>query len=749
MPSHLPTRIIGAVTVVFLLASLAPGAIAQPCTDYAAIYPYPAPLLGGIIGSGAPEDVALSGKWAYVAGSAGLQLFEITDPENPVHLGTADVSLTCIVAEGTLVYGLDYEGSLLVIDFAEPTAPQVSQHMLYFGLFGGGLAKAGDNLYVSLIGTFEGIFLVVDVSEPAAPAEIGRLFAGRGVDIAVAGSAAYLVLTNYEYPHSYLRVVDISDPTAPLTVTDLDLPGSATAIEVDGPRAYVSTGAGIHVVDLSLPLAPVLGGDASGVDAARDMAHSDSVLYAWGIASGTSISGLLVVDLADPDAPVLIGSETTYSYTARLACADARVYAASNCAGLRVYDAGDPASPVLEPSTYGLPGWATHVAVSATHAFIPGCALRVVDITDPSRPEVSAIVPMAGNGHNLCLDGDFVVWVGSDGTGGGSGMLTLVDVSEPAFPVVRGTAELTDYPLDVAVSGSYAYGTGQWEDVIIVDISDPDAPTAVGIFDIPNVSCRSITIVGSTAYVGASSFVKAGMYILDLTNPIAPEIVGHLAGSSYYKDIMIAGDRAYMIDSYDSSVVVADISDPAAPVKVGNLGVVVTGKALLYRAPDLYVAAEDLKVVDVSDPGAPVIVGVADFPGGAMEMALSGTRIAIAAYYAGLHLAEINCSGISAAGDPGGELPSAVSTLVASPNPFNPITSISYRLERAGRVRLAVHDLGGRLVYVLADGVEPAGKHEVSWLGIDQQGRALASGTYLLRLSTDTGTEVGKISIIR
>jgi hypothetical protein len=63
------------------------------------------------------------------------------------------------------------------------------------------------------------------------------------------------------------------------------------------------------------------------------------------------------------------------------------------------------------------------------------------------------------------------------------------------------------------------------------------------------------------------------------------------------------------------------------------------------------------------------------------------------------------------------------------PNPFNAGSEISYRLPAAGHVRLALYDLLGREVRVLAEGDAVAGVHRAS---IDASG--LASGVYMYRL---------------
>ena len=68
------------------------------------------------------------------------------------------------------------------------------------------------------------------------------------------------------------------------------------------------------------------------------------------------------------------------------------------------------------------------------------------------------------------------------------------------------------------------------------------------------------------------------------------------------------------------------------------------------------------------------------------------------------------------------------------PNPFNPLTRISFRLERDAQVSLRVYDVQGRLVRTLVDDYLAAGPRLVEWDGSDDQGRSVASGTYYLRL---------------
>ncbi len=77
--------------------------------------------------------------------------------------------------------------------------------------------------------------------------------------------------------------------------------------------------------------------------------------------------------------------------------------------------------------------------------------------------------------------------------------------------------------------------------------------------------------------------------------------------------------------------------------------------------------------------------------------------------------------------------------LSASPNPFNPATTVSYGAATAGRLTLTVHDLRGARVATLLDTDVAAGPGAVHWDGRDVWGRSAAAGTYVLRLRDASG----------
>jgi len=88
-------------------------------------------------------------------------------------------------------------------------------------------------------------------------------------------------------------------------------------------------------------------------------------------------------------------------------------------------------------------------------------------------------------------------------------------------------------------------------------------------------------------------------------------------------------------------------------------------------------------------------------------------------------------------------LPSGL-TLSASPNPFNPTTSLRYQLPALSRVSLKIYDTAGREIRTLVEGWREAGTHEVTF-----DGSGLVSGVYLYRLTSGNRTLTGKMVMMK
>ncbi len=69
------------------------------------------------------------------------------------------------------------------------------------------------------------------------------------------------------------------------------------------------------------------------------------------------------------------------------------------------------------------------------------------------------------------------------------------------------------------------------------------------------------------------------------------------------------------------------------------------------------------------------------------------------------------------------------------PNPFNPTTALPFTLASAARVRLAIYNVLGQEIAVVADADYAAGAHTAQWNASNQAGTAVSSSMYIARLT--------------
>jgi hypothetical protein len=90
-------------------------------------------------------------------------------------------------------------------------------------------------------------------------------------------------------------------------------------------------------------------------------------------------------------------------------------------------------------------------------------------------------------------------------------------------------------------------------------------------------------------------------------------------------------------------------------------------------------------------------------------------------------------------------IPEELTLMPNYPNPFNSTTTIPFSVRETGRVRLTVHTMLGQEIGVLYDDIAVAGEvHRVRF-----EADRYASGVYLYRLRSQSGTQVRRLSLIR
>ncbi len=94
-------------------------------------------------------------------------------------------------------------------------------------------------------------------------------------------------------------------------------------------------------------------------------------------------------------------------------------------------------------------------------------------------------------------------------------------------------------------------------------------------------------------------------------------------------------------------------------------------------------------------------------------------------------------------------IPNTIMTLGAYPNPFNPSTTISYELSKAGNVAIEIYNLRGQKVHSLLKEYSAKGVHSVKWDGKDDAGRNVGSGLYIVILKSAGNSKSTKIILFK
>ena len=83
------------------------------------------------------------------------------------------------------------------------------------------------------------------------------------------------------------------------------------------------------------------------------------------------------------------------------------------------------------------------------------------------------------------------------------------------------------------------------------------------------------------------------------------------------------------------------------------------------------------------------------------------------------------------------------------PNPFNPMTTISYDLPKDGFVNITIYDMMGRPVKIMVTGEQNAGVKSVQWDAIDSFGKPVSAGVYLYQIKAGEFVQTKKMVLLK
>ncbi len=231
--------------------------------------------------------------------------------------------------------------------------------------------------------------------------------------------------------------------------------------------------------------------------------------------------------------------------------------------------------------------------------------LETIDISDPSKPQLSSFLPLDGYSHKVVIQNNLALV-----TSGFQG-LHLIDISQPTQPRLISTFQAYPPPeqnsandnvtsassyggeedydnqreasgggdinvtwedlitvegaLDVAVQGQYAYIAYGSEGIVIADISNPKKPLKVSTIRVQHTA-ESIFYKQQILYV---TLGLDGLRLINVANPEAPKNLARITGRCYAMDVSVANNKAFLADGQcaANSLYVFNIADPRHPLK--------------------------------------------------------------------------------------------------------------------------------------------------------------------------------------
>jgi hypothetical protein len=441
---------------------------------------------------------------------------------------------------------------------------------------------------------------VYDVTEPRAPRRIGRS------DLLPAPPDAFgFVGGHVLVAAGSVVVVDVTDPTSPRIVWNVDAVRGAKALAITGERAYVLDATGLAVLGVSNPARPsVLGrwrgdGDAVAADGdiayvvgtagvrvidARDPARPTQVSLltepgAWGPYAAATSAGYLwvadtleirIVDVRDAQHPRFVTRIATPETLERSGEPIADIMIDGNRvvhAGrtdLRLYDAASPAAPTL----------LGHLSVRGNVASVSAkdgvglladrdAGLRTVDLTNVASPQLAALVHSRSAGGAAIVGTRIYAFAGEQEAYGDS--LWAVDIGEGGVLTTKGQIGLPT-TRDVAVVGRYVYAACGESGLEVIDFGNVLQPYGLATYQPPGRAVRTLAVSGTRLFVGDPF---SGLTVVDASRPSSLTALGTVALPGPPADLAVAGRYVFAAQGAVGMTIV-DVSNGAAPTVVGR-----------------------------------------------------------------------------------------------------------------------------------------------------------------------------------
>lgn len=165
------------------------------------------------------------------------------------------------------------------------------------------------------------------------------------------------------------------------------------------------------------------------------------------------------------------------------------------------------------------------------------------------------------------------------------------------------------------------------------DILAPeDGPAAWNVELVGSLDLHAddLAVAGNYAYIIEAN---TGLDIINVSDPAAPWKVGSFNTVGHAFGVAVAGQYVYIADDW-SGLLILDVADPDTPKVVGNYRMPYDAENVAVNGNYAYVATDSggLRIIDISDPATPAEVGSYEYYWVNYALAVAGNY----AYLAGI-----------------------------------------------------------------------------------------------------------------
>jgi hypothetical protein len=502
-----------------------------------------APLrVSGLAFQGEPQGFFISGSYLYATlYYKGLAIINISDPLNPVVVGSADRALSYgarVFVSGNHAYVASVTGGsgvsgLNIFDVSNPAAPvyKTQVNALCRDVF-----VEGNRAYAAC-GANMAVYNMTDPLNPVLDAYYGTS-ADAVYSITVANGRAYIG-QGYNSGKKGLRVYNVSNEN-PTLYSDLGLlatPSTVSRVALSGDNRYAYLGYqntnAFAIADVSnfgtsqsivstYTITPGTGEYASLMDIT--VGGGSAYLAVTG-----ADEGLQIINVANPAAPAKTGGYRAPANTPQTFISGDRLYLMTH-SGLWVYRTTTSSTPTYlgKYTGEGIGGARRIFAVgNRVYALLQTTPRKVLvlDTTNPAAITLAGTYTTSRNFSGvstLHASGDYLYLLTMTGTPGSvQGFVEIINVA--AAPAKAGEYNFTGEGRAVWVAGGRAYiayavtdasGNLTEKGIKILDVGQAASPALLGSTTDVYGKARALRLVGNTLFVGSN-------VMLNPQNPIA------------------------------------------------------------------------------------------------------------------------------------------------------------------------------------------------------------------------------------